>query len=119
MPLTLPIRRKVVPPGMLDLERTTGGRAAIVTVKSVDADLGERHIVLGAMNFGTAVDEATSMNLLDQFVDQGGRWIDTANCYAFWAERGNDRRHSRPHSRPAPPPRRSRLARAAQRSNAA
>jgi aryl-alcohol dehydrogenase-like predicted oxidoreductase len=42
-------------------------------------------LVLGAMNFGTRVDEATSMDLLDRFVDAGGEWIDTANCYAFWA----------------------------------
>jgi len=43
-------------------------------------------IVLGAMYFGTRVNEATSMALLDRFVDQGGVWIDTANCYAFWAD---------------------------------
>jgi aryl-alcohol dehydrogenase-like predicted oxidoreductase len=43
-------------------------------------------IVLGAMYFGTRVDEAASMALLDRFVDRGGVWIDTANCYAFWAD---------------------------------
>ncbi len=42
-------------------------------------------LVLGAMTFGTAVDEATAFDLLDRFVDAGGRWIDTADCYAFWA----------------------------------
>ena len=42
-------------------------------------------LVLGAMMFGTAVDEATSFSVLDRFVDAGGRWIDTADCYAFWA----------------------------------
>ncbi|WP_461010397.1 aldo/keto reductase [Streptomyces capparidis] len=36
------------------------------------------------MEFGTRVDEADSMRLLDRFVDGGGTWIDTANCYAFW-----------------------------------
>jgi len=46
----------------------------------------EPDLVLGAMYFGTRVDEATSMALLDRFVDQGGTWIDTANCYAFWAD---------------------------------
>ncbi|WP_129789909.1 aldo/keto reductase [Promicromonospora panici] len=40
-------------------------------------------LVLGAMMFGTAVDEATSFAVLDRFVDAGGRWIDTADCYAF------------------------------------
>ncbi|MDR7380829.1 aldo/keto reductase [Promicromonospora iranensis] len=42
-------------------------------------------LVLGAMMFGTAIDEATSFAVLDRFVDAGGRWIDTADCYAFWA----------------------------------
>jgi aryl-alcohol dehydrogenase-like predicted oxidoreductase len=49
-----------------------------------DAPPAER-LVLGAMMFGTAVDEATSFAVLDRFVDAGGRWIDTADCYAFWA----------------------------------
>jgi aryl-alcohol dehydrogenase-like predicted oxidoreductase len=39
---------------------------------------------LGAMMFGTRIDEATSFALLDRFVDAGGTWIDTADCYAFW-----------------------------------
>src|SRR3990170_4944834 len=42
-------------------------------------------LVLGAMKFGTTVDEATSFALLDRFVERGGEWIDTADCYAFWA----------------------------------
>lgn len=41
-------------------------------------------LVLGTMVFGTLVDEATSFALLDQFVDAGGRWLDTADCYSFW-----------------------------------
>jgi aryl-alcohol dehydrogenase-like predicted oxidoreductase len=45
-----------------------------------------RDLVLGTMYFGTRADEATSMALLDRFVDQGGTWIDTANCYSFWAD---------------------------------
>ncbi|MCL1870899.1 MAG: aldo/keto reductase [Promicromonosporaceae bacterium] len=50
-------------------------------------------LVLGAMMFGTAVDEATSFAVLDRFVERGGEWIDTANAYAFWASadgRGGD-----------------------------
>jgi aryl-alcohol dehydrogenase-like predicted oxidoreductase len=42
-------------------------------------------LVLGAMMFGTAIDEDTSFALLDRFVERGGVWIDTADCYAFWA----------------------------------
>lgn len=41
-------------------------------------------VVLGAMFFGTTIDEPTSFDLLDRYVDAGGVWIDTADCYAFW-----------------------------------
>jgi len=42
-------------------------------------------LVLGAMMFGTRIDESTSFALLDRFVERGGVWIDTADCYSFWA----------------------------------
>ncbi|WP_203582149.1 aldo/keto reductase [Microbacterium hibisci] len=42
-------------------------------------------LVLGAMMFGTTVDQTTSFALLDRFVERGGVWIDTADCYSFWA----------------------------------
>lgn len=41
-------------------------------------------LCLGAMYFGTRNDEATSYQLLDQYVDAGGTFIDTANIYAHW-----------------------------------
>jgi aryl-alcohol dehydrogenase-like predicted oxidoreductase len=41
------------------------------------------------MFFGTAVDEETSFALLDRFVERGGNFIDTANCYCFWCD-GSD-----------------------------
>ncbi|MFJ9084183.1 aldo/keto reductase [Streptomyces sp. NPDC102384] len=44
------------------------------------------NLALGAMLFGTAQDEHRSFEILDRFVDAGGVWIDTANCYAFWAD---------------------------------
>jgi aryl-alcohol dehydrogenase-like predicted oxidoreductase len=44
------------------------------------------NLVLGAMMFGTTTDERRAFAILDRFVDAGGRWIDTANCYAFWAD---------------------------------
>jgi aryl-alcohol dehydrogenase-like predicted oxidoreductase len=47
-------------------------------------------IVLGAMSFGTLIDDDTSFALLDRFVERGGTWIDTADCYSFWAD---DRGH--------------------------
>jgi aryl-alcohol dehydrogenase-like predicted oxidoreductase len=43
-------------------------------------------VILGALSFGTRIDEAASFDLLDQFTDLGGRWIDTANNYSFWID---------------------------------
>jgi aryl-alcohol dehydrogenase-like predicted oxidoreductase len=47
-------------------------------------DMNSSPLVLGAMKFGTTIDEQTSFALLDRFVERGGQWIDTADCYAFW-----------------------------------
>jgi aryl-alcohol dehydrogenase-like predicted oxidoreductase len=41
---------------------------------------------LGAMHFGTATDEATSLAILDRYAAAGGTFIDTADNYAFWAD---------------------------------
>lgn len=41
-------------------------------------------LCLGTMFFGSRVDEATSLRLLDAYVASGGRFLDTANNYAFW-----------------------------------
>jgi aryl-alcohol dehydrogenase-like predicted oxidoreductase len=43
---------------------------------------------LGAMYFGTKLDQADSFNLMDEYVDLGGNFLDTANNYAFWIENG-------------------------------
>jgi aryl-alcohol dehydrogenase-like predicted oxidoreductase len=39
---------------------------------------------LGAMFFGTRTGKETSYELLDQYVDAGGSFLDTANIYARW-----------------------------------
>lgn len=44
------------------------------------------NLALGTMHFGTGVDEADAFALLDRFVDAGGTILDTADCYAFWAD---------------------------------
>src|SRR4029450_13955844 len=44
------------------------------------------NLALGAMFFGTQVDEPTSFALLDRFVAAGGTMVDTANSYAFWVD---------------------------------
>ncbi|MBE0699037.1 MAG: aldo/keto reductase [Anaerolineaceae bacterium] len=45
-------------------------------------------LCLGSMYYGTSVNRAVSYRLLDQYVDAGGMFIDTANIYAWWAEGG-------------------------------
>jgi aryl-alcohol dehydrogenase-like predicted oxidoreductase len=46
--------------------------------------LSVSRLCLGAMNFGTRVDEATSFAILDRFREAGGNFIDTANNYNQW-----------------------------------
>lgn len=41
-------------------------------------------ICLGCMYFGSKVDEETSFRLMDRYVEAGGAFLDTADCYAFW-----------------------------------
>lgn len=43
-------------------------------------------VVLGTMYYGTKTSEATARELMSAFVDLGGRWLDTANCYSFWED---------------------------------
>ncbi len=46
-------------------------------------------LCLGAMTFGTSVDEETATAILDRFTEAGGTFIDTSNNYAFWAPGAN------------------------------
>jgi aryl-alcohol dehydrogenase-like predicted oxidoreductase len=41
-------------------------------------------LALGAMLMGTSTDEATSIGMLERYLDAGGTFIDTADCYAWW-----------------------------------
>ena len=43
-------------------------------------------LCLGALPFGTTVDETTAYEILDRFVEAGGTFIDTSNNYACWVE---------------------------------
>ena len=47
-------------------------------------------LCLGTMNFGSAVDKSTSFRVLDRFVEAGGTFVDTANCYASWDGTGDE-----------------------------
>lgn len=45
-------------------------------------------LCLGAMYYGTTVNQQMSYQLLDQYLEAGGTFIDTANIYAWWAPGG-------------------------------
>jgi aryl-alcohol dehydrogenase-like predicted oxidoreductase len=45
-------------------------------------------VCLGAMIMGTTTDRETSYEMLDGFLGEGGNFIDTANCYAWWIGQG-------------------------------
>jgi aryl-alcohol dehydrogenase-like predicted oxidoreductase len=44
-------------------------------------------LALGAMQMGNATDEADSRHILDRYVEVGGSFVDTADCYEWWARR--------------------------------
>lgn len=41
-------------------------------------------ICLGAMLMGSSISKEVSESMLDRFMEMGGNFIDTANCYAWW-----------------------------------
>lgn len=43
-------------------------------------------LVLGTMYWGTTVPSDRAFELMDRFVDAGGEWLDTADCYSFWTD---------------------------------
>lgn len=45
-------------------------------------------LCLGCMMMGTAMDERTCFEVLDHFMESGGDFLDTANCYAWWMGKG-------------------------------
>lgn len=47
-------------------------------------------VVLGTASFGTATAPEISCEILDRYVELGGRVIDTANNYAFWRGVGGE-----------------------------
>lgn len=42
-------------------------------------------IGLGTMQFGWSVSEADSFKVLDTYVERGGNFVDSADCYSSWA----------------------------------
>jgi aryl-alcohol dehydrogenase-like predicted oxidoreductase len=46
-------------------------------------------LALGAMQMGNATGEKDSVHILDRYLEVGGSFIDTADCYEWWASRGS------------------------------
>jgi aryl-alcohol dehydrogenase-like predicted oxidoreductase len=46
-------------------------------------------LALGAMQMGNATGEQDSIRILDRYLDAGGSFIDTADCYEWWGSRGS------------------------------
>ncbi len=50
-----------------------------------DSGLFVYRVGLGTMQFGWSVDEAGAFEVLDAYVERGGNFIDTADCYSCWS----------------------------------
>lgn len=55
-----------------------------MTTFKIDNILTVSKICIGADHFGTSVDNKTAVRILDEYVDRGGSFIDTANVYGKW-----------------------------------
>lgn len=47
------------------------------------------HMSLGCMLMGSSIDKNDSYTLLDEYCKNGGSFLDTADCYAWWVNNGN------------------------------
>lgn len=54
------------------------------SVRIPSTDLYVSSLCLGTGEFGSKMDRAASFRLLDEFIDAGGNFIDTANVYGDW-----------------------------------
>ena len=45
-------------------------------------------LALGAMQMGNATSESDSIRILDRYFEVGGSFVDTADCYEWWARKG-------------------------------
>jgi len=55
-------------------------------LKNTDLEISK--VIMGTDSIGSLIDDKTSEELLDLYCDLGGNVLDTAECYAFWAENG-------------------------------
>lgn len=46
-------------------------------------------LALGCMGLGTLTDDETSFAMLDRYAADGGTFLDTADCYSWWWDKGS------------------------------
>src|SRR5690349_19736574 len=72
----------------LDLERAPGNSVdGMQTIELGRTGRQVSRLALGAMQMGNATDESDSVRLLDRYLEVGGSFLDTADCYEWWATR--------------------------------
>src|SRR4051812_50144994 len=79
----------------LDLERAPG--LSVVDMQTVELGRTGRQVsalALGAMQMGSETPEEESRTILDRYVEVGGSFVDTADCYEWWANPGSHGGHS-------------------------
>jgi Predicted oxidoreductases (related to aryl-alcohol dehydrogenases) len=64
------------------------------TIQLGTTDVQVSQIGLGCMIMGTTTPEDEAVQMLDRYVDAGGNFLDTADCYCWWNEQGTLGGHS-------------------------
>jgi len=64
------------------------------TVELGQTGLEVSQLALGCMIMGTTTPEPEAVAILDRYVEAGGTFLDTADCYAWWFEQGTLGGHS-------------------------
>ena len=79
----------------LELECAPG--SSVVGMHTVELGTTGQNVsalALGAMQMGNATDERDSRSILDRYRDTGGSFVDTADCYEWWAQPDSHGGHS-------------------------
>lgn len=76
-----------------DFERAPAPTLAVMktslnTVELAATGVKVSQLALGCMGMGTLADDETSFALLDRYAADGGTFLDTADCYAWWWAKG-------------------------------
>lgn len=53
------------------------------------SDLMVSSLAIGGGSFGTALRGDDLDHIINEYIDSGGNFIDTAHCYSFWVKNGN------------------------------